>query len=196
MTTRTLILNAEMRPHGVMAWQDAVTMMFNGKVRVISTYDDVIGRVRFDQIDDFEHFLEDLPASAYDGDLIVLRTPAVIALKKEVAKMKRGVKFSRENVLLRDKFRCQYCGARGDFETLNYDHVTPRCRGGRTTWENIATACYPCNTAKANRTPEEAGMRLTRRPEKPRSLPMRQLRIHPTSVHPAWAPYVGAHATH
>jgi 5-methylcytosine-specific restriction endonuclease McrA len=191
MTMRTLILTAEMRPHGVAAWQDAVTLLFNGKVRVLSTFDEIIGRVRFDQIEDFEHFLEDLPSSAYDGDMIILRTPSVLALKKEIGGGRRAVKFSRENVLFRDKFRCQYCGKSGEFESLNYDHVIPRCRGGKTSWENIVAACYPCNTSKANRTPEEAGMRLLQRPVKPRTLPLKVLRIHAKHMHPDWAHYLG-----
>ena len=60
---------------------------------------------------------------------------------------------------------------------LNYDHVIPRSRGGRTVWENIVSACYKCNARKANRTPEEAGMRLRALPKKPTSLPVPMLRM-------------------
>lgn len=167
-------------------------MMFNGKVRVIETYDDIIGRVRFDQMEDFEHFLEDLPASAYDGDMIVLRTPSVMALKKEIGSIKRGVKFSRINVLTRDKYRCAYCAVRGTDEDLNYDHVIPRSQGGRTVWENIVASCYPCNSKKANRTPEQAGMRLLTRPYKPKTLPMTSPVIRRDQIHPDWHPYLRA----
>jgi 5-methylcytosine-specific restriction endonuclease McrA len=124
--------------------------------------------------------------------MIVLRTPSIMVLKKEIARGKRVVKFSRENVLFRDRFRCQYCGTSGDFQSLNYDHVIPRCRGGGTNWENIVAACYPCNGRKANRTPEEAGMRLLQRPVKPRTLPLKALRVHPKHMQPEWSHYLAS----
>ena len=89
--------------------------------------------------------------------------------------MKRGVKFSRNNVFARDDFRCQYCGARKSARELNYDHVVPRVQGGKTVWENIVASCYDCNGMKRGRTPEQAGMKLLRAPVKPRSLPMTTL---------------------
>lgn len=190
MNARTLVLTETLIPHDVVPWQEAVTMLFNAKVRVLETYDDVIGRVRFDQIEDFEHFLEDLPASAFDGDLVVLRTPAVLVLKNEIGRVKRGVKFSRQNVFARDHFRCVYCGFAGSFETLNYDHVVPRARGGRTIWENIVTTCYPCNTRKGDRSPEQAGMTLRVRPYKPRSLPLSTPRLRIRDAHPVWQGYL------
>ncbi len=194
MSTRTLILTESMQAHDVVSWQEAVTMLFNGKVRVLETYDEVIGRVRFDQIDDFEHFLEDLPQSAYDGEMIVLRTPAVMVLKAPLTSNKRGVKFSRTNVFTRDKFCCSYCGTKGTFETLNYDHVIPRAQGGKTVWQNIVTACRGCNSRKADRTPEQAGMKLLVKPHKPKTLPMEnpQLRVRMREVEPVWREYLGA----
>jgi 5-methylcytosine-specific restriction endonuclease McrA len=66
------------------------------------------------------------------------------------------ITFSRLNIYTRDRFSCQYCGARFRREDLTFDHVVPRSAGGRTSWENIVTACVPCNARKANRTPREA----------------------------------------
>ena len=75
---------------------------------------------------------------------------------------------------------------------LNYDHVIPRTRGGRTVWENIVSSCYPCNDRKGGRTPEEAGMRLRKKPFKPSSLPVTPvLTTIRSEVPEAWLPYCG-----
>ena len=77
--------------------------------------------------------------------------PSVVSLK-EYVKPARHPAFTRFNVFLRDRFQCQYCGSRDD---LTFDHVIPRSKGGRTTWENVVAACAPCNLRKANRLPRE-----------------------------------------
>lgn len=71
---------------------------------------------------------------------------------------------SRNMVHKRDNHECQYCGAK---EKLTIDHVLPSSRGGLDTWENLICCCAPCNTKKGNRTPEEAGMKLLRKPSPP-----------------------------
>ena len=83
----------------------------------------------------------------------------------------RGVRFSRENVYLRDQGRCQYCAESVTRSVATYDHVLPRAQGGRTIWENIVTACGACNAKKGPRTPLEAGMPLRKPPYRPRELP-------------------------
>ena len=85
------------------------------------------------------------------------------------------VKFTRRNVFLRDKFTCQYCTKVLPETQLNLDHVTPRDKGGRTTWDNIVTSCFRCNTRKGNKLPEEAGLKLLRRPSVPREIPVTHL---------------------
>jgi len=121
--------------------------------------------------------------------------PAVVRLLRRVAR-KKAVKFSRMNVLTRDDWTCQYCGRRyfGQAGKLNYDHVTPRSQGGKTVWENIVTACYPCNDRKRDRTPQQAGMHLRKRPEKPRSLPVVAFHFEPgESIPDAWRNFVYWH---
>jgi hypothetical protein len=73
---------------------------------------------------------------------------------------------------------------------LNYDHVIPRKQGGETTWLNIATACYPCNEKKAGRTPEQAGMKLLRKPARPHALPLHAVFIEARKIPPVWEPYL------
>jgi len=96
-----------------------------------------------------------------------LRLPEVIVLRSYDALPLRTVAFSRRNLYRRDSFMCQYCGLRPGADELTIDHVVPRSRGGRTSWDNCVLACVECNKRKANRPPEEAGMRLVRQPVAP-----------------------------
>ncbi len=97
-----------------------------------------------------------------DGQYIgPYRRVTAVELVNEVATLlvyrsTRRVMFSKQNVLRRDRYRCAYCGKTG----TTVDHVQPRAHGGRSTWLNCVAACQPCNGRKADRTPEQAGMRL------------------------------------
>jgi 5-methylcytosine-specific restriction endonuclease McrA len=86
------------------------------------------------------------------------------------------------------RFTCQYCAVRFATEDLTFDHVLPRSRGGATSWENIVTCCIACNAAKADRTPEEAHMKLRRRPRRPTFLPSITVRMG-GEVPAEWRPY-------
>jgi 5-methylcytosine-specific restriction endonuclease McrA len=164
---RTLLLLPWMAPHRIISWERAVVLVVLGKVDVLEEYDEEI-RSRS----------------------LALRTPAVVRLRKARTAMKDAVRFSRVNVYTRDGFRCQYCGAKKSMDDLNYDHVVPRVRGGKTTWENIVTSCYACNDRKGSRTPEEAGMTLRKKPSKPTSLPVTPvLRITRSEMPEVWRPY-------
>jgi len=169
MERQTLILNPYMQPHAIWSWQRGVQQLAVGKIYVVEAYEGEIVR------------------SAY----LEFPVPSVACLRRPVGKYKKGVKFSRINVFTRDRFTCQFCG-RGPLpmKHLNYDHVLPRVRGGKTVWENIVTSCYPCNERKGKRTPEEAGMRLLHKPYKPSSLPM-GAPVWKTNLMPEqWAPYL------
>jgi 5-methylcytosine-specific restriction endonuclease McrA len=82
------------------------------------------------------------------------------------------VKFNRRNIYARDGNRCQYCGKRFPTAELSLDHVMPRSRGGKSTWENIVCACLKCNVKKGGQTPDEAGMKLITKPRKPKRSPL------------------------
>ena len=101
-----------------------------------------------------------------------IQVPRVIRLLRYDLFPKNIVKFNRRNIFLRDENRCQFCGHRFPTQQLSLDHVIPRSRGGLTNWENIVCACLRCNVRKGGRTPHEAGMRLIRRPAKPKRSPM------------------------
>ena len=95
----------------------------------------------------------------------VMPIPSVIRLRRYVRRPRaHPVPFNRRNVLRRDFYTCQYCGARHE---LTIDHVTPRSKGGRHVWENVVAACRDCNQRKGNRSPEEAGLHLRTSPRAP-----------------------------
>jgi 5-methylcytosine-specific restriction endonuclease McrA len=93
-----------------------------------------------------------------------VRVPSVIRLLEYRRIPHQTRALSRKNILMRDRYTCQYCLRTFNSGELTLDHVMPRSRAGETTWENLVACCHPCNNRKGNRTPEEAGMRLTRAP--------------------------------
>ena len=121
-----------------------------------------------------------------------IRIPRVVLLTLYDKLPHKEVRFTRHSVYERDRYTCQYCNHRfgkSGVRHLNMDHVIPRERGGTTSWENIVTACVPCNTKKANRTPTEAGMKLLRLPTKPKwrtfvNVPLEQV------MHEQWADFM------
>ena len=145
----TLVLNPGYEPVARVPWQRAITLLFLGKVEVVEEYED-----------------KEIRAVTF-----IVKMPSVVRMLRALRGGKRGVKFSRQNVYLRDGGKCQYCGRAVRRTELTYDHVLPRALGGRTTWENIVTACVACNQMKGGRTPEQAGMKLRSLPVKPKKLP-------------------------
>ena len=111
--------------------------------------------------------------------------PSIVRLKGYVSVPYKRIMISRKNILRRDRFRCQYCGSR---EKLTVDHVLPKSRGGRDKWENLVAACTPCNNRKGNRTPEEANMRLTRKPFRPNHVMF--IRDFIGTLDETWKPYL------
>lgn len=101
-----------------------------------------------------------------------IRMPRVILLMFFDKLPRKEIKLTRNSVFERDKDRCQYCGRIFAREDLNLDHVIPRDRGGKTTWENIVCSCIKCNSHKANRLPHQAGLRLVRKPVRPKWRPV------------------------
>jgi 5-methylcytosine-specific restriction endonuclease McrA len=97
-----------------------------------------------------------------------IKIPEVIVLTLYNELPRREVALSRRNIFKRDKNTCQYCNTKYAREDLTIDHVMPRSRGGKNTWDNLVIACYPCNARKRNRLPSEANMHLLRTPKSPR----------------------------
>ncbi len=111
--------------------------------------------------------------------------PSVIRLHKYVYLPYRGVMLTRQNIFKRDNHECQYCSTSED---LTLDHVMPKSRGGRTSWDNLITACKRCNSRKGDFTPEEAGMLLAQKPYKPSFVMF--LRDFSGVVDASWLPFL------
>jgi len=96
---------------------------------------------------------------------------------------------TRFNLFLRARFECQYCGFDED---LTFDHVIPRSRGGRTTWENVVTACAPCNLLKGGKLPQQIRMHPRHAPHRPTITELRNngRRFTPNYLHDSWADYL------
>ena len=110
--------------------------------------------------------------------------PDVVVLKKYGAMPPTKVSFNRQNLFKRDVYSCQYCGVALPGSKLQVEHVVPRSKGGPTTWTNCVAACDACNSAKADRLPAEAGMKLRTKPAAPRWKP--GLQIPQGEVRPLW----------
>ncbi len=168
-----LVLNADFRPLSyfplsLLSWQEAVKAVVANRVNVISEYDRVVRSPSFE-----------------------LRLPSVISLKQYVPQLRRPA-FTRFNVFLRDRFACQYCGIALPAHELTFDHIVPRSRGGRTTWENVVTACAPCNLKKGGRLPSECGMTPRRRPVRPTLWQMQEngRQFPPNFLHESWRDFL------
>ena len=161
-----LVLNADYTPLSyyplsLWPWQTAIKAVFLDRVTIVESYDREVHSPSLD-----------------------MQIPSVIALKQYV-KQSAFPAFTRFNLFLRDRFTCQYCGSG---ESLTFDHVVPRRLGGRTTWENIATACAPCNMKKGGRTPKQAQMNLAVGPIRPTSWQLQQTgkAFPPNYLHETW----------
>lgn len=145
----TLVLSPSFEPLARVPWQRAIALLWEGKVEVVEEYEDrTVRSVTFE-----------------------LKMPSVIRFLKAIRGRKKAIKFSRENVYVRDKGRCQYCSRQVPRHDFTYDHVTPRSQGGKTEWHNVVVCCTPCNQKKGGRTPQQAGMKLISTPVKPKTLP-------------------------
>lgn len=91
--------------------------------------------------------------------------PSVIRLSRYIRVPYKKIELSRRNIMRRDGFRCQYCGAKT--KELTIDHIIPKSRGGFDSWDNLVTACKVCNNKKGSRTPEESGLALIKKPRRP-----------------------------
>jgi len=123
------------------------------------------------------------------GVSLQIRVPKIIRLLFYDRLPRKDVKFNRRNIFARDASRCQYCGRRQPASELSLDHIVPRSRGGQASWTNIVCCCTECNVTKGGRTPSEAGMRLIRKPYKPRRSPVIRLSIQ-SEKYKSWRHFV------
>ncbi len=168
-----LVLNADFRPLSyfplsLWSWQNSVKAVFLDRVNIVSEYEHEIHSPSF-----------------------AMRLPSVIALKNYIPLSRRPA-FTRFNVFLRDRFACQYCSHALPANDLTFDHVVPKSRGGRTTWENVVTACTICNLKKSNKLPGECGLHPRRRPVEPTNhlLQAHGRAFPPNFLHDSWRDFL------
>ena len=165
-----LVLNADYRPLSyyplsLWPWQDAVKAAWLDRVDIVSEYDEVV-----------------------HSPSTTIRIPSVVVLKDYVKPQKR-VAFTRFNLFLRDEFKCQYCGAKGD---LTFDHVVPRAKGGITSWENVVAACSACNLRKGSKLLRQTSMELQRPPRQPEAGQLMNMgrKFPPNYLHESWMDFL------
>ncbi len=165
-----LVLNADFRPLSyfplsLWSWQDTIKAVFLDRVNIVCEYEHKVHSPSFE-----------------------MAVPSVVALKNYL-KTSRYPAFTRFNLFLRDGFTCQYCG---DKEELTFDHLVPRSRGGRTTWQNVVAACAPCNLRKGARLYSECNMHPARAPFRPtnQDLQNRGRAFPPNYLHTSWMDYL------
>ncbi|NNE21862.1 MAG: HNH endonuclease [Rhizobiales bacterium] len=165
-----LVLNADFRPLSyyplsLWSWQDAIKAVFLDRVNIVSEYETEVHSPSF-----------------------TLKLPSVVSLKSYI-KPAEYPAFTRFNVFLRDRFECQYCG---DASDLTFDHLIPRSRGGLTTWENVVTACSPCNLRKGGLMPNKAGMWPAQKPVRPTVYQLHKngRLFPPNHLHHSWQDYL------
>jgi len=159
----TLVLNRNWIPVDVTTVMNALSKVFDGSARVVNPDDYALH--------DFDSWAQVAVAPDYPvirSATLAIPVPEVIVLARYGEIPKRHLAFSRHNIFKRDAFTCQYCAAKPGSKELTIDHVLPRAQGGVSSWTNCVVACVPCNRFKANRTPEQARMKLATKPDKPK----------------------------
>ena len=135
--TQCVLLNADYTFLNVVNWKRAMCLVAKGKVQILRNSERIVRT----------------------AEGIVMKVPAVMKLIKLIRTLYRTrVPFSKKNVLVRDGFKCAYCGT--DKEKLTIDHIVPKARGGKTTFENCVSSCKTCNNKKGGKTPREVKMYL------------------------------------
>lgn len=161
LSTNVLVLNRTYIPIHITSVRHALCLLYKDIARAVDREYNTF---------DFSSWA-DLSIAAHDETVGLIRgairVPRIIMLHLYDRVPTRGVRFSRLNVYLRDHNTCQYCGEQFSRAELNLDHVVPVSRGGHTTWENVVCSCINCNIKKGGREPNQARMRLMKKPVKP-----------------------------
>ena len=163
----TRVLNRNGQPVSVATVARALVMLWNETARVVDPAD-----FRLYTWADWSRLVPREGEPVVRGCSLRLRAPEVVALSDYDRLPVAAVTFSRRNIFKRDHFTCQYCGVQPGGEELSIDHVLPRSQGGTSTWTNCVLACVSCNKRKADRTPQQAGMKLRRQPVRPNWNPL------------------------
>lgn len=178
-----LVLNRHFQPVRITTAKQAFLLFFLGRARALDAAYEALS---------FEEW-QALPPSAETESIGTprgpIRVPRVLLLSGYARIPSAPLRLSRRNVFLRDNFTCQYCAAQPAVRELNLDHVVPRARGGKSTWDNLVTSCRTCNMKKGEKSPEAAGMVLRTPPRRP-SWNVALRMAAPSAPFPEWQPFL------
>ncbi len=163
VNSSVLVLNQNYEPLNICQARRAVVLMLRGKAEVLESDSREIRSPSFS-----------------------IHLPSVIRLVYLVKRPQPQRRLTRREILIRDRYTCQYCGK--ETRELTLDHVIPRHLGGKHDWDNVVSACKACNHRKAGRSPKDAGMKLIRHPSEPP--PVRYYIVYPVQAHPEWEKYL------
>lgn len=165
-----LVLNADFRPLSyfplsLWTWQDSIKASISNRVNILAEYDEVVR-----------------------SPSVEIKIPSVVVLT-EYIRPNSASAFTRFNLFLRDEFKCQYCGSKGE---MTFDHIIPRSKGGKTTWKNVVASCQKCNLMKGSRSLKKAGLNLKQQPKKPDPEYLRNQgrKFPPNYLHESWMDYL------
>ncbi len=181
-----LVLNRYFAPLRLTTTRRALVLLYAGSARALDEGGELYA---------FPEWLALPPRQQDDVVPLVsgaLRVPRVLQLARYDKRPRVELRLTRKNLLLRDEGRCQYCGAQPTPRDLNVDHVLPRSRGGRDSWENLVISCKRCNLTKGQRTPEEANMHLRARPSRPRWSTSTHILLSAKQPYAEWEPFLQA----
>lgn len=163
LQSQVLVLNQNYEPMTITNAKKAIILIYLGKAEIIEKNDGYIHSVS-----------------------MTFPLPSIVRLTRYINVPRKRIILSRKNIIKRDSHQCQYCGVRSGPVTI--DHIIPKGRGGEDTWENLVCACVKCNNKKGDRTPEEARMKLLRKPQRPNYIFF--IRYFISKMDNRWKPYL------
>ncbi len=180
LDSSVLVLNKHYLAIRVVNVKRAVSLLFRDLAHVINVEDGRYSTYDFQSWAEVSLLKKEFEPQTSDWLRTVrfdLAVPRVIRLLFYDRLPRQQVKFNRRNIFARDRNHCQYCGKKFSSCDLSLDHVVPRSRGGRSTWENTVCCCLDCNVKKGGRVPKEARIRLITAPRKPKRSPVIALKL-------------------
>ena len=181
LDTRVLVLNSSYVPIHITDAYDAICKIFSNIAEAVTVVTTDDGKTYYEshcfkswrEVSDFQALYDQENGYVDEGNdwirssKLALLAPRVIRLLHYYKVPQHRVRLSRKNIFARDKNTCQYCYDRFPQSELNIDHVVPKAQGGKNTWTNLVCSCIKCNEEKRDRTPEQAGMKLLKKPVMP-----------------------------
>jgi 5-methylcytosine-specific restriction endonuclease McrA len=183
-----LVLNRVYFAVHIVEWTKCMTLLYKGAARVI---DDQFNSYNFEEWAELSKMMQENPAGFVHSVSQKIAIPEIIALTQFDRLPDTEVKFTRKNLYHHYGLKCCYCGRKRETKDLNLDHVTPKSRGGSTSWANIVLACIPCNLDKGDKTVQEAGLKMHYQPSKPRWRPSYVAKLGSTiNIRQSWAKFI------